>query len=152
MFICHLFYLVLKIRMQMLLGISFTMISLIVALTNPYQKTYMNVFDTFLFFNLAILCFLSNSNASFSIFVRLLSAAPIVVIVALVLLRNLDCQLNYRCDQLKLYFHKMCHTCSMRRQQSLLTTEQRQHTRNCASTATQPLIQPRSSISYSSYQ
>ena len=156
-FMCQeILYFIVKLHRWMLMGITFTMISLVVALTNPYQKIYLNIFDTLLYFNLAILCFLTSSNISFPIiilFVRLLYAAPIVFIVALVLLRNLDCQLNYHCDQLKLYFHKMCHTCSMRRQQSLLLTEQRQHTQNSASTATQPRIQPGSSIeiSYGSY-
>ena len=60
-FMCQeIFYLIVKLHRWILMGISFTMISLIAALINPYQKTYLNVFGTFLFFNMAILCFLSN--------------------------------------------------------------------------------------------
>ena len=153
--VCYLFYIVLKIKVWMLAGISFTIISLIVALTTPYQKTYMNVFDTFLFLNLAILCFLSSSNITFPIFYKLLVAAPIVFIVALVLLRNLNQQLNYCWDQFQLYFRRLCHyiikscICTARRQ-NWLTSERW----NSTSTAAQPLIQPGSSIeiSYGSYQ
>ena len=98
----------------------------------------MNIFDALLFFNMALLCFLFGSDTSVPIIARLLLAAPIVFIVALVL-------------------HWMLHMCSMRQRLSgPLTNEQMQQTRISASTATQALIQPGSSMeincSYGSYQ
>ena len=85
------------------MGISFTTISLISALTTPYQKTYMNIFDALLFFNMALLCFLFGSDTSVPIIARLLLAAPIVFIVALVLLRNMHRHIIHCWDCFKVY-------------------------------------------------
>ena len=139
------------------MGISFATISLISALTTPYQKTYMNIFDALLFFNIALLCFLFGSDTSVLIIARLLLAAPIVFIVALVLLRNMHQHIIHCWDCFKVHFCWMLHMCSMRQRLSgPLTNEQMQQTRISASTATQALIQPGSSMeincSYGSYQ
>ena len=109
-FICiGVFHLIVNINGWIIVGIIFTMISLILTLTTPYQKTYMNIFDALLVFNLAILCFLFGSNISFTIITRLLLAAPIVFIVALILLRNLHQQLNSCWDQFKLCLSDVPH-------------------------------------------
>ena len=117
----------------------------------------MNVFDALLFFNLALLSFLFGSDTSVPTIARLLLAAPIVFIVALVILKNMHRHIIHCWNCFKLHFCWMYFICSMR--QLLLcplTSKQMQQTRISTSTATQTLIQPGSSIeiscSYDSYQ
>ena len=140
-------YLIERIPRMLLLGIISAVISLTIALISPYQRTYMNVFDSLLFFNLGLLYLLVDSNLFHSVIARLLLIAPIICIVVLVLLRNLHWQLNYWRDKFKLYLCTLCQRCSRRIQQlRLLTTEQKQCITNSTSTSTQPLIQPGFSI------
>ena len=87
-------HLIVKIHRWLLLGIIFTMVSMIIALIGPYQKTYTNVVDTLLFLNLALLCFSADSSLLYSMITKILLLAPIVLIVSLILLRNLHRQLN----------------------------------------------------------
>ena len=146
-------HLIVKIHRWLLVGIIFTMISVLIALIGPYQKTYMNVLDTLLFLNLALISFLADSNLLYSVIARLLLVVPIVFIVFLILLRNLHRQLNNCCDSFELNICRLCTTCNIGRRLTLLTTKHTQHTTIGASTAAQPLLQPGSptEINYGSY-
>ena len=74
-------------------GILFSVIALTIALVKPYKKTYMTYLDTFIPFNLAVLCFVATlRKQKFPIF-QILMSTPFIAFILVILHRKVVCML-----------------------------------------------------------
>ena len=94
-------------------GILFTITTILIALSRPYKKTYMNVFDTFLLAHLGLLCHLFSAhhgfskNARFVLYMLVTLAIPLAgFILASILI------VSYKVFNLLKVCHKRCHPSS----------------------------------------
>ena len=71
-------------------GFVFSVTALLVALSRPYKKTYVNAVDSILLFHLATLCYIASSNYESRLYLQFLQTAiifPFVIFCMLVAYR-----------------------------------------------------------------
>ena len=114
-----------------------------VALVKPYQKAYMNCLDTLILSNLALIHYIFLSGASILLAMRILLATPISVFIIVMVFKVM----RYAARLLSKY---TCCKFVIRKLISLRTThlshEEEQRFNTDTQTATQPLIEPTSTV------
>ena len=78
------------------IGTVFLTFALIVALTKPYQKAYMNYLDTLLLSNLALWCYVMTSKVSMLLITRMLILIPIVIFILTILMKMVRKVSNFK--------------------------------------------------------
>ena len=70
-------------------GVTFLIVALTIALVKPYKKPYANYLDTLILTDLALMCFYYTGSSLFvwQILPRILLLAPIVIFIAIILLK-----------------------------------------------------------------
>ena len=122
-------------------GTVFFAIGLIVGITKPYKRAYMNHLDTLILSNLAVLYYSFSSRANTLPLIRILLAIPILMFVTYVIIKTIKiCFIGRslpQCTCLKLAKRKITSLKTV----TFSSKEEQQFTID-SPTAAQPLIEP----------
>ena len=123
-------------------GTVFFAIALIVGITKPYKRAYMNYLDILILSNLAVLYYSFVSGAHMLLLIRILLIIPILVFTTLMIIKTITICLGGRslsqCTCLKFIMRKIISLKTV-----IFSSKEQQFTIN-SPTAAQPLIEPTS--------
>ena len=124
-------------------GTVFFAIALIVGITKPYKRAYMNYLDTLILSNLAVLYYTFVSEVNMLLLIRILLAIPILVFITYMIIKTIKiCFIGRslsQCTCLKLVMRKIISLKTV----TFSSKEEQQFTID-SPTAAQPLIEPTS--------